>query len=66
MDAELDSLDAKITQLALHCERLRKDNLDLRQELAAAQAANRHLSDKIEAARARLEALLERIPEDVQ
>jgi len=64
MDAELDSLDAKIGQLVQLCHRLRKENSDLRQELAAAQILNRQLSERIEAARARLESLLTRIPAD--
>jgi len=66
MDAELDSLDAKIAQLVQLCHRLRKDNSELRQELVAAQVLNRQLSERIEAARTRLESLLTRIPEDAQ
>ncbi len=66
MDAELDSLDAKIAQLVQLCQRLRKDNSDLHQELGVVRAENRQLSDRIEAARARLEALLENIPEEMQ
>ncbi|MCC7549728.1 MAG: hypothetical protein IT532_18415 [Burkholderiales bacterium] len=66
MDAELDSLDAKIVQLAQLCQRLRAENTGLREQLAAAQLDNRQLSDKIEAARTRLEGLLGRIPEDVR
>jgi len=66
MDAELDSLDGKIAQLVQLCHRLRKDNSDLRQELASAQVLNRQLSERIEAARTRLESLLTKIPEDAQ
>jgi len=66
MDAELDSLDAKIAQLVQLCHRLRKDNSDLRQELSAAHVLNRQLSERIEAARTRLESLLTRIPEDAR
>lgn len=66
MDAELDSLDAKIAQLVQLCQHLRQDNTALRQQLASAHAENRQLADKIAAARLRLEALLERIPEDVR
>jgi hypothetical protein len=36
----------------------------LRQQLAAAQNLNKQLTEKIEAARQRLESLLSRIPED--
>jgi len=64
MEAELNTLDEKITQLVQLCHRLRTDNNELRQQLAAAQNANKQLTDKIENARARLEGLLTRLPED--
>jgi cell division protein ZapB len=64
MEAELDSLDEKINQLVQLCHRLRRDNHELRQQLAAATNESKQLSDKIENARARLESLLSRLPED--
>ena len=64
MEAELDSLDAKLNQLVQLCHRLRKDNHELRQQLAAVQNESKQLTEKIEAARARLESLLSRLPED--
>jgi cell division protein ZapB len=64
MEAELNTLDEKISQLVQLCHRLRRDNNELRQQLVAAQNANKHLTDKIESARTRLEALLSRLPED--
>ena len=64
MEAELNSLDEKISQLIQLCHRLRTDNSGLRQQLAAAQNQNKQLTEKIEAARQRLESLLSRIPED--
>lgn len=63
MEAELSSLEEKITQLVQVCHRLRADNNELRQQLAAAQNQNKHLTEKIESARTRLETLLTRIPE---
>ena len=66
MEAELDVLDAKLTQLVQLCHRLRKDNNELRQQLAATQNQNKQLVEKIEGARHRLEVLLSRIPEDGQ
>ena len=64
MDAELKSLDEKISQfVALH-KQLRADNHELRQQLASAQSENKQLQDKIGAARIRLEALLTQIPEE--
>ncbi|HTS54330.1 MAG TPA: hypothetical protein VMH26_13740 [Burkholderiales bacterium] len=64
MEAELNSLDEKINQLVQLCHRLRTDNHELRQQLAAAHNASKQLSEKIENARARLENLLSRLPED--
>ena len=64
MEAELDSLDEKINQLVQLCHRLRRDNHELRQQLAAATNESKQLNEKIETARARLEGLLSRLPED--
>jgi cell division protein ZapB len=66
MEAELNQLDDKLSQLVQLCHRLRNDNNELRQELAAAQNQNKQLTDKIESARQRLETLLSRIPEDAE
>ena len=64
VEAELDILDEKISQLVKLCHRLRTDNQELRQQLAAAQSANKQLSEKIATARTRLETLLTRLPEE--
>jgi len=64
MEAELKTLDEKITQLVQVCHRLRADNNDLRQQLVAALNQNKHLTEKIESARTRLEGLLSQIPAD--
>ena len=64
MEAELNTLDDKLSQLVQLCHRLRNDNNELRQDLAAARSQNKQLTDKIESARQRLENLLSRIPED--
>jgi len=64
MEAELNSLDEKLSQLVQLCHRLRTDNHELRQQLAAAQNESKRLRDKIESARERLENLLNRLPED--
>ena len=64
MEAELNSLDEKLSQLLQLCHRLRTDNHELRQQLAAAQNESKRLRDKIESARGRLENLLSRLPED--
>lgn len=64
MEVELNTLDDKLSQLVQLCHRLRNDNNELRQELAAAQNQNKQLTEKIESARQRPETLLSRIPED--
>ena len=64
VEAELDILDEKISQLVKLCHRLRTDNQELRQQLAAAQSANKQLTEKIVTARTRLESLLTRLPEE--
>ena len=64
VEAELDILDVKISQLVKLCHRLRTDNQELRQQLAAAQSASKQLNEKIATARIRLETLLTRLPEE--
>lgn len=63
MEAEFNSLEAKVAQFVALCERLRAENAQLRQELVAAQSDARRLNDKMEGARAKLERLLSKIPE---
>lgn len=64
MDTELKALEEKIAQFIQLSQRLRAENLGLRQNLAAAQNENRRLSEKIELAKRKLEALIEKIPGD--
>ena len=45
------------------CERLRAENIALRQELASARNDAKRLNEKIEGARAKVEQLLTRLPE---
>ena len=63
MDAEFATLEEKIRQTALLCQRLREENRDLRDQLAALQGDRRLLAQKIDGARSRLESLLSQIPE---
>ena len=65
MHAELDTLEAKIRQVADLCHTLRQENIALRQQVLAAQQDNKQLTIKLEAAKTRLQALLETLPEDV-
>ena len=63
MDEAFESLEAKVSQFVHLCERLRADNIDLRQQLAAAANDAKRLNDKIDGARTKLESLLARLPE---
>lgn len=63
MEAEFASLEAKVAQLVSLCERLRGENTQLRQQLAAAQQEGHRLSDRIDSAKARLEQLIARLPD---
>jgi cell division protein ZapB len=62
MDAELKALEHKIEQFVEVCQRLRADNLQLRQQLASAVNQSKRLEEKIGSAAHRLEALLTQLP----
>jgi len=64
MHAELDTLEAKIRLVAELCQTLRSENISLRQQLLASQQDNKHLTTRLEAAKTRLNALLDSLPED--
>lgn len=66
MHSELDTLDQKLTQLVQLTQRLRAENLQLRQDVAAALSQQRKSQDKIDEAAQRLEKLLSQLPEDAQ
>ena len=65
MHAELDTLEAKIRQVAELCQTLRNENIALRQQLLTAQQDSKQLTTRLDTAKARLQALLETLPEDV-
>jgi cell division protein ZapB len=63
MDSELSSLEEKLAQTVQRLHALRAENRDLRQQLAARTDENSRLSEKLAAAKTRIEALLKQIPE---
>lgn len=63
MDADFASLEAKVAQFVNLCERLRAENSDLRQQLAAAQGDAKRLNDRIDSARVKLTQLIDRLPD---
>ena len=62
VETEFNSLETKVAQFVSLCERLRAENHELRQQLAAARNDAKRLHEKIDGAKARLEGLLSRIP----
>jgi cell division protein ZapB len=65
MHAELDTLEAKIRQVAELCQTLRQENVGLRQQLLTSRQDNKQLTSRLDAAKTRLHALLDTLPEDV-
>lgn len=65
MHAQLDALEDRIRQVAELCHTLRQENIALRQQLVTAQQDNKQLTTRLDAAKTRLEALLDSLPEDV-
>jgi len=62
MEMDLDGLEDRVTQLVALCRRLRTENGSLRQQLVVAQNENKRLNERIDAAKARVDALIERVP----
>jgi cell division protein ZapB len=62
VETEFNSLETKVAQFVTLCERLRAENHELRQQLAAARNDAKRLHEKMDAAKARLEGLLSRLP----
>ncbi len=62
VEADFNSLEAKVAQFVALCERLRAENNDLKQQLAAARVDAKRLHEKIDGAKARLEGLISRLP----
>ena len=63
MDSELQTLEDRIRQTAEVAIRMRAENIDLRQRIAALENDNKRLAEKVVVAAARLEALLKKLPE---
>ena len=62
MDADLAALEQKLATLIAHTRALRAANENLRRDLAAGVAHERALTTRMQAATARLDALLARMP----
>ena len=64
MEQELAQLEERITQITDLCQRLRAENVRLRQQLASSNDENRHLQEKVAVAVERLENILNTLPAD--
>jgi len=62
VDAEFNSLEDKVAQFVALCERLRAENIQLRQDLLSARNDAKRLNEKIDGAKVKLERLVSRLP----
>lgn len=62
MDADLSALEQKIENVVTFCHSLREENRQLRGRVAALEDEKKALTDKIDTTLARLEALMDRLP----
>jgi cell division septum initiation protein DivIVA len=60
---DLDTLEAKLTQLLDHHQNLRAENTRLRQELVTMGNANKLLTERLAEVRGRMESLFDKLPE---
>lgn len=63
MNDDLASLEHKLDQFLLSFQQVRAENQELRTRLASLEGENRRLRDKIDAAAARIETLMEGLPQ---
>ncbi len=64
MDAELNRLEHQVEQLIGLYQSGKAEVRELRTQLAHLEAENRRLADKVRLATERLEALLDKLPQD--
>lgn len=66
MTPDLQSLAEKIEQLAMLTQRLRRENADLRLQLAAVISEKAELDHRVQEACKRTAALLDKLPQDAE
>jgi len=62
MTADFDSLEKKVEEVAAYCRALHDENLALRDRVAGLEEEKQSLAGRMEQARSRIEALMERLP----
>jgi len=63
MEHELSRLEQKISRVVEQCARVRAENIDLRQQVAAQNDEIKRLKEKLEESRSRLSNLVEILPD---
>jgi cell division protein ZapB len=63
MNDELAELEQKVEQVLALCGDLRAENQRLQVRMAGLEVEKQRLSGKVESARARLESLMEKLPQ---
>lgn len=66
MEMELDALAGKLDRVVALLERLQSDNASLKQRIATLEAERDVLQHNMSIARARVENLIARLPEDLE
>ena len=66
IETELAGLEQRLGMLIAHAKVLRATNDNLRRDLAAAEARNQALSERVAEAKRRLDALVARLPEPAE
>lgn len=64
MEKEFQDFESKLSHFVQLFQRLRSENNELRQQLAAKTDETRRLEEKLDQARIRVEGLLKQLPED--
>lgn len=65
MDTEFDAFAKKLMLLVETCHRLRAENQRLRDEFVESRNEVRRLQERLDGARARLEKLVEQLPDEM-
>ena len=63
MQAELDTLESKLAQMLERYQTMREETLKLRQQVVTLESSNKKLTERLDEARARMENLLNKIPD---
>jgi cell division protein ZapB len=63
MESDIQRFEEKLNHFVTLFQRLRSENNDLRQQLAAKSDEVRRLSEKLDQAKTRVEALIDQLPE---